>query len=107
MATYATQVATNTGTTPTYNAAAGGGDVLTGHDDTTIITVVNADASAHTVTFTPTTGFKGEAITARTVNVPNGQQRAIALSTAVFSDTIGISWSATTGMTWKAMKRSG
>lgn len=105
MATYATQTAVNTGITPTYNAAAGGGDVLTGHDANTLITVVNSDASSHSITFTPPTSYRGETITARTVAVPNAQSRVIALDPAVFGDTLAITWTATTGMTWSAVKR--
>jgi hypothetical protein len=104
MATYATQTALASGLTPTYNAAAGGGDTLTGVDDHTQITIVNGHSSSQTVTFAPVYTPFGETITPRAVAVPNGQSRVVRLPSAIYGNSVAMTYSGVTLLTFASIK---
>ena len=95
------------GTQPTYNAASGGGDKVAPGDDVHLH-VKNGDASEHTVTIVTPGTVAGQAIGDVAVAVPAGEEVFIGPLVARHFEgddgLVSITWSATTGMTFAAIR---
>lgn len=98
-ATLTVQTIASSGITPTYAAAAAGGDKCA-NDGNTYVEIKNSSgANAYTVTFDTSQTFYGEAVTDRAVTVAAGStvvRKAGPWPTAVFSDSSGyLNWTYT------------
>lgn len=107
MATYTAQVPSLAGTTPTYNAAAAGGDKFT-PTKRTWLHVKNASAGAITATITTTKTVAGQAVADVAVSVGAGGEEVIGpFDPEVFENADGladIAWSATASVTFAVMR---
>lgn len=106
MATVSVQQISTAGVAPTYSAASAGGDkVIPGAS--TFLHVKNSDTVAHDCIIATPATVDGLAVADRTVSVPNGGERMIYVPSTFYQASDGlaaISWSATTGMTFAALK---
>lgn len=107
MATLTVQQVTLTGVTPTFVAAAAGGDVLT-NDGNTVIYVKNGGGSPITVTVTTPASILGVAIADPQVSVTNGSEKVIGpFPPEIFNDANGqvaLAYSAVTSVTIAVVK---
>lgn len=102
MATVASQTLPFDGTALTYSAASGGGDRFT-PGSRSLMHIINGSGSSITATIVTPGTFNGLAIADRTVVVPAGTSRVIALPAPDYTAADGladITWSATTTVTF-------
>lgn len=106
MAEVNVQQITTSGIAPTYSAASAGGDkVIPG--ESTFLHVKNSDTVAHDCVIATPGTVDGLAVADRTVSVPNAGERWIYLPAEFYRASDGfadITWGATTGMTFAALK---
>lgn len=107
MTTYNTQQIAPGGVAPTYNSAASGDKFVP--DDRTFLHVKNGDASSHSITVGAIGSISGLTIENLVVAVPAGTEKVIGpFPRGTFADPSDelahITWSATTSMTWAALR---
>jgi hypothetical protein len=111
VATLTTQVVTRAGVTPTYGAAAGGGDAMACSDDS-FLHVKNGGGAPITVTLAIPSGassYSNVAYTNTQVSVSNGSEKMIGpIKSAIYADPTTalcvITYSAVTSVTVAALQ---
>lgn len=106
MATVSTQVVTNAGVGINYSNASPGGDRFV-PAARTFLHVKNGSGSSVTVTLATPGSVDGLAIADRTVSVPAGTERMIAVPSELYRSSDGladVTWSATTSVTFALVR---
>jgi hypothetical protein len=111
MATISVQTIVKGGLTPTFSAAAAGGDQFRLNDKNDIYWIKNGSGGSVTVTFITQATTDGLAVADRAISVPAGAERVVSdLDPQVYRDANGycqVTYSAVTSVTVGAFRSNG